>query len=73
MTTLIYNNANLSVKERLTISNLLNLFQSRLNASWLPASQVHDKPVQLAVTANDRSRHQPYISRLRSAWRDCLI
>jgi hypothetical protein len=87
MTTYIYDSANLSVKDRLTISNLLGLFQSRLNATWAPASQSQNKQThlvlidvdqkeglerwenpnqpkaRLAVTADDRSQHQPFISR----------
>ena len=35
MKTLTYNSANLSTKERLTISNLLSLFDGRLNAKWI--------------------------------------
>jgi hypothetical protein len=87
MTTYIYDSASLSVKDRLTISNLLGLFQSRLNANWAPSSQLQNKQAhlvlidvdqkeglqnwetsnqpraRLAVTADDRSQHQPFISR----------
>ena len=85
MMNFIYNSTGLSVKDRLTISNLLGLFQSRLNASWTQASQVQNKPAHLvlidvdkeegrqswenapkgriAVTSDDRSRHQPFILR----------
>jgi hypothetical protein len=49
MTTYIYNPINLPVKDRLTISNLLGLFQSRLTASWVPASQAPGKPVHVVL------------------------
>lgn len=35
MKTHTYNSANLSIKERLAISSLLTLFESRLNAKWV--------------------------------------
>jgi hypothetical protein len=37
------------VQERLTISNLLNLFKARLTANWLPANQSPDKPINLQL------------------------
>lgn len=88
MTKYTYNTANLSVKDRLTISNLLGLFHSRLTANWAPADQTGEKPAHLelidvdqpeglrkwdgaspqgtariAVTADDRSARDPFISR----------
>ena len=38
MKTFTYNSNNLSIKERLTISSLLSLFESRLNAKWVSVS-----------------------------------
>jgi hypothetical protein len=86
MTTFIYDSASLSVKDRLTVSSLLGLFRSRLNANWVSAGE-RNNPVHLllldvdqaeglksweesspakariAITADDRSRRQPLITR----------
>jgi hypothetical protein len=53
MTTFTYNAAGLSVKDRLTISNLLGLFESRLNAKWVSTTSP-DKPAQAVLIDIDQ-------------------
>ncbi len=54
MTTLEYNSAGLSVKDRLTITNLLGLFSGRLNAKWVGLTQAGEKPAHIVLTDVDQ-------------------
>ena len=54
MKTLTYNSANLSVKERLTISSLLSLFESRLNAKWVSVNHGQSQSPNVVFVDADR-------------------
>ena len=58
MTTFIYDSGNLSVKDRLTISNLLGLFRTRMNANWVQADRAPDKTVHLQLLDVDQDVDQ---------------
>lgn len=53
MTTFTYNSVNLPIKDRLTITNLLGLFESRLNAKWVSVTPAQSKVAHVLLIEVD--------------------
>jgi hypothetical protein len=54
--TLTYNSAHLSAKERLTISSLLSLFGSRLNAKWVAVNEGQGAVPDVVLVDGDQTK-----------------